>query len=131
MGTVHGPNISKDACCDNRLVCGPINIRHHDSPDGPSSVDYGSDAASGKGMLRSAPNPAHTQTTISYTVEREGHVKLEVYNLLGQRVETLEDTEREMGEYSFLYYTSKLPAGQYRIRFTSGKKSYTLPLTVQ
>jgi hypothetical protein len=68
---------------------------------------------------------------ISCTVERVGHVKLEVYNLLGNRVEVPEDAEREMGEYAILHYTSKLPAGQYMIRFTSGKPSDTLPLTMR
>jgi flagellar hook assembly protein FlgD len=38
-------------------------------------------------------------TQIEYSVYREGHVKLEIFNLLGRRLQTLVDEEKRPGTY--------------------------------
>ncbi|MBM2840810.1 MAG: Choice-of-anchor protein, partial [Bacteroidetes bacterium] len=46
------------------------------------------------------PNPFNPATTIGYQLNKRGEVKLEIYNLLGQRVRTLVDAEQVTGVYS-------------------------------
>jgi hypothetical protein len=45
------------------------------------------------------PNPFNPVTTIRYTIERAGPVRLVIYNSAGQRVRTLVDTIRRAGVY--------------------------------
>jgi hypothetical protein len=51
-------------------------------------------------LAQNYPNPFNPTTIICYQVQRTGHVKLSVYNTLGQRVNTLVDENRSVGEYS-------------------------------
>lgn len=45
------------------------------------------------------PNPFNPVTRIEYSVYREGQVKLEILNLLGQRLQTLVDEKKRPGTY--------------------------------
>jgi Metallo-peptidase family M12/Secretion system C-terminal sorting domain/Fibronectin type III domain len=62
------------------------------------------------------PNPASTYTTISFSLEQETEIKVELLNLLGSsvEVETLSIKEGSVG-----FDLSKLPKGIYLIRTTS------------
>ncbi|KPL13050.1 MAG: hypothetical protein AMS23_04235 [Bacteroides sp. SM1_62] len=45
------------------------------------------------------PNPFNPTTTISYSVPAKGKVKLEIYNMLGQRIKTLVNSSMPAGNY--------------------------------
>jgi hypothetical protein len=57
-------------------------------------------------LLTNYPNPFNGRTAISYSLPRASHVRLEVFNLLGQRVATLIDGYREYGEHKIIWNTS-------------------------
>ena len=49
------------------------------------------------------PNPANPNATIRYGLVEPSQVKLEIYNVLGQRVRTLLDGEKPAGQYHVLW----------------------------
>lgn len=51
-------------------------------------------------QAKSFPNPFTYNTTITYTIDKAGPVKVEVYNASGQRIRKLVDRELTAGEYS-------------------------------
>ena len=63
--------------------------------------------------LSNAPDPFNPATTISYSMGKAGNVKLEVFNVLGQKVASLFDGQREAGRYSVRWDASDFANGVY------------------
>lgn len=73
------------------------------------------------------PNPFNPSTEINYQVKESGLVKLTVFNLLGQEVQTLVNEQKNNGAYSINFDASALSSGFYFYRlevndFVSVKK---------
>jgi flagellar hook assembly protein FlgD len=51
-------------------------------------------------LRQNFPNPFNPATKIEYQVQRAGHVKLAIYNSLGQLVTVLVDNYHKSGDYS-------------------------------
>ncbi len=49
------------------------------------------------------PNPFNMNTVISYTLHRDMHVKVDVYNVLGQKIVSLVDENQVKGKYQTLW----------------------------
>ena len=48
-------------------------------------------------LLQNYPNPFNPSTTLPYQLQQSGHVRLEVFNMLGQRMRTLVDGVQPAG----------------------------------
>ncbi|MDX1429551.1 MAG: LamG-like jellyroll fold domain-containing protein, partial [Rhodothermales bacterium] len=59
------------------------------------------------------PNPFNPVTTIRYQVPRASDVKIDVYNVLGQRVRVLVDEKLPAGDYQVALDGSQLASGVY------------------
>ena len=66
------------------------------------------------------PNPFNPSTTIQYHIPRDESVTLTVYNLLGQKVETLVDERQQAGSYEILFKADQLASGVYFYRLRAG-----------
>ena len=69
---------------------------------------------SSKKLPRSYPNPCSDYTTIEYELEKSAKVKIDVYNLMGVKMFTVEDRQNMgAGRYTTTVNTSSLPTGMY------------------
>lgn len=71
------------------------------------------------------PNPFNPSTTISYDLPERGHVRIEVFNMLGQRVTMLADEIRPAGRHSVLWNAEGLASGIYLYRIQTMRESIT------
>ncbi len=64
-------------------------------------------------LKQCAPNPFSMNTTISYELFENGHVKLLVYDISGKEVATLVDKVQSKGSYSTIFKAGNLDEGVY------------------
>ncbi len=67
------------------------------------------------------PNPCNAETTIEYRLAVNSHAKIDVFNIVGQKVRTLVDTDQTAGHYRLSWNGSDsgercLPSGVYLIK---------------
>ena len=70
-------------------------------------------------LKQNYPNPFNPSTQISFSLAQNGFVRLVVYNLLGQEVETLINRNMEAGSHSISFDASGLQSGVYIYKLTS------------
>ncbi len=63
--------------------------------------------------MKNYPNPVETTTTIFYNVAAPGHVKLDVYNVLGQHITRLVDEFQESWDYQITFRARDVTPGVY------------------
>ncbi len=70
------------------------------------------------------PNPFNPQTTIPYVLPKATKVTLEVYNAIGQRVETLVDTYQNAGSHEVQWDAGAHSSGIYYYKLTAGDETH-------
>jgi hypothetical protein len=71
------------------------------------------------------PNPFNSSTTISYALANDAHVTIEVFNLLGQKVETIKDEHQKAGYKTIQWDASQYASGVYFYKLTADNKLFT------
>lgn len=71
------------------------------------------------GLSQNYPNPFNAKTTIDYQLPATSDVKLEVYNLLGERLAILVDEKQEAGYRSAAWDASDVSSGLYFYKLTA------------
>ncbi len=80
----------------------------------PTSVEKEENVLpSGFSLSQNYPNPFNPSTTIRYVLPQKSKVTLKIFNLLGQVVESLINTEQGAGSYVVQYNASRLATGVY------------------
>ena len=72
-------------------------------------------------LMQNYPNPFNPTTEITFGLPNNSKIRLEVFNLLGQNVETLIDGEKSAGYHS-VKFTSKIESGIFVYRLSSTDK---------
>lgn len=76
-------------------------------------------------LLANYPNPFNPTTTIPYELAQAGHVRLEVYDMLGRRVALLVNETRQSGQHSAVFEAANLPSGLYITRLQTADQVFT------
>ncbi len=67
------------------------------------------------------PDPFSFSTTISYTLSQASDVRLELFDVLGRKIQTLLQSRQSAGSYSLLYDGSRLSPGLYLLRLETNQ----------
>jgi hypothetical protein len=78
-------------------------------------------------LAQNYPNPFNPTTTISYGLPNSGHVKLDIFNIMGQRTITLVDANQEAGIKKIIWNGrdqngQSVASGMYFYRLKAGDK---------
>jgi len=76
------------------------------------------------------PNPARTSATVRYELPSAGPVRIALYNVLGQRVQTVVDAEQPAGRVEQMFDTGGLASGVYFLRLETRDGVQTQRLSV-
>ena len=76
------------------------------------------------------PNPSNDQTTVWYNVENTADVRLEVYNTIGELVQSTAMGTQTTGQYNTEFGTEELPAGIYFVKLHLGNQTLVEKLMV-
>lgn len=63
-----------------------------------------------------APNPVRTSTLLRYSLGREAHVRLSIFDILGREVAVLADGPQAAGDHTLRWVASGVPNGAYVCR---------------
>jgi hypothetical protein len=85
-----------------------------------STTDTAFDPPPALKLLPNFPDPFSTTTTISYTLPEILPVTLEVYDVLGRRVQVLCQETQHAGTYTHTFDGSTLASGVYLVRLLAG-----------
>jgi hypothetical protein len=130
--------------CDNEQTMGPHYDRNddarvpgiffigHDVIKGVISnvVGVADDAPAAFAVAQNSPNPFNPTTTISFTLAQAGDVAIDVFNVAGQKVDTLADGFMAAGSHSVVWDASGFSAGMYFYTVKSGSHSQTMKMTL-
>ncbi|MCP4583118.1 MAG: T9SS type A sorting domain-containing protein, partial [candidate division Zixibacteria bacterium] len=80
-------------------------------------------------LSQNYPNPFNATTNISFDIAKSGDVDLDIYNLKGQRIETLINRRIDAGHYNVTWDASMYSSGVYFYKLTTSDKTYTKRMT--
>ncbi len=72
-------------------------------------------------LRQNYPNPFNPSTSIKYQLPEKTHVKVEVFNMLGQSIKILVDEEKPAGYYETEFTPVNLASGVYICNIKAGK----------
>lgn len=89
---------------------------------GETAVDMGNEVfvPTGFALKPAYPNPFNAMTGVTFLVPSTSRVKLELVNILGQRVMTLEDRTYTAGAHRVMINANNLTSGLYFVRMEAG-----------
>ena len=96
-----------------------VSLEHE---QGPGEASY---------LLHAAyPNPSPGEVTIPVRADRSEHMKLEIFNGLGQKVSVVMDGVMAPGEYTVHWHAEGAPRGVYFYRLSTANRTETKQITL-
>lgn len=76
-------------------------------------------------LLQNYPNPFNGNTTFVYELPSSGKVVVNIYSLLGRKIETLVNQYQNAGTYQVVWDATNYPSGVYIYRLMYGNQLFT------
>ncbi len=81
-------------------------------------------------VSQNVPNPFNPTTTINFSLSRSGQTSVDVYNVAGQKVDTIVNSHLNAGSHSVTWNAANFSAGVYFYTVRSGDFSRTMKMTL-
>ena len=110
-----------------------MNMISWDSDGGiitSQTVTVEDDAPAAFSVAQNSPNPFNPTTTINFSLSQDGQVSVDVYNVAGQKVDTLVNDFMTSGSQSVIWDASGFAAGVYFYTVTTGDFTKTMKMTL-
>ena len=98
--------------------------------NGLTTAIQSNELETGMRLFQNHPNPVRTSTLIHYSIEKPGHVSIEVFNVLGQKMQTLVNRHQNSGKHSVQFDASRLKQGVYFYKMDAFGKAVTKKMLV-
>jgi len=119
------------------IMIQPIDSADSDADESDSAAKEVTDGElpEGYALSQNYPNPFNPTTRIDYAIAEAQHVKLEVFNIQGQKVRTLVDRTVSPGSYTVEWDAAsdtgnRVASGIYFYRFEAGDNIVTKKMTL-
>jgi hypothetical protein len=76
-------------------------------------------------MYQNYPNPFNASTTIKYNLNETGNVVIDIYNLLGSKIATLQNGQQPAGNHQVIWEAQGVSSGTYFYKIQAGDQSET------
>ena len=116
-GTMSGTNATESI-----TVEAPVNVTAT-FIEGGTTVERSTFVPNRYELSQNYPNPFNPYTTIPFSLKKSGHVKLEVFDVLGRRVAILADQRFEAGVHRLFFSASGMSSGVYFYKLTTDEFS--------
>ena len=97
---------------------------------GQTTANEGEGAPTTFALEPAYPNPFNPTTTLRFTLDAGGPVRLVAYDALGREVARLADGTMRAGAHTVTFDAAGLPSGLYLVRLTAGAASRTQAVTL-
>jgi hypothetical protein len=94
-----------------------VQVRVVSAPEPPCPREFA--------LMQNYPNPFNAVTQIRYELASREHARLEVYNVLGTRIDTIVDQVQDAGYYTYGWSRRNLASGIYYYRLQAGAYGQT------
>jgi hypothetical protein len=86
-------------------------------------------------VLEVSPNPCMGSVELKYSITKSSAVRVDIYNIIGRKLTTLENEQKEAGNYIVTWngidqYGSETPGGVYLIHLSTDNHTVTGKVTV-
>lgn len=113
---------------NSSVVPSKITYRHINGA--PTGVAENVSAPDGLSLVSAYPNPATSQSTVTYSLAERSAVTAELVNIVGQRVATIASGVQSAGPHFAGFDVANLSAGSYLLRLTVNGKTSIEPVVV-
>ena len=88
------------------------------------------DAPAAFAVAQNSPNPFNPTTTINFDIPEAGHVSVDVFNVAGQKIDTLVNNTLQAGNHTVTFDGANLAAGVYFYTVKASDFSKTMKMTL-
>jgi hypothetical protein len=96
----------------------------------PTSLDDDLNLPASMSLHQNYPNPFNASTEIKFLLPTQSYIRLEVFNILGQKTATLLEGRFNSGEHSVVWDAGEFPSGVYFARLETAERSESIRMVL-